>query len=386
MRYLFFLYRNLARKKLRTILTLFSIVTAFTIFGTLGSFNAVLNAGVELAGADRLVSVNKISFIQPMPYAYYQKVSAVEGVRRVTHANWFGGYFQDPRQVIPVFAVDGESYLDVYPEIVLDPEQKKVWLADRRGVIVGKKLADLYGWKPGDAVPLKSNIFKKAGGGAGWDFRLDGIFTGADPGFDTRFALFHYAYFNESLGSGRNNYIGWLITSVDDPAHSDVVAQRIDAMFANSPFETKTSSEEAFNKAFIAQIGDIGLIITAVVGAAFFTILLVAANTMALAIRERTREIAVMKTLGFPSPLMFRLVIMESLTMTLVGGALGLGLSWLAIAALTSALGGLLPNLSMPPEIVAGALGLMVALGLLAGILPAWQALRLNVVTALQRN
>ncbi len=379
------LRKNLTRKKLRSGLTLFSILTAFLILGVLVTFQSAMDAGVDFAGADRLVSVNKISFTQPMPYSYYRRVAAVEGVRNVTHANWFGGYYQDPRQFLAVFAVEAESYLDIYPEFILPEDQRESWLKDRMGAAVGKVLADQYGWKVGDTIPLKSNIFSQRDGSQSWDFNISAIITADDPAVDTRFFLLHYDYFNETK-SFRIDYLGWLIISVDDPAENEAVSQIIDTMFTNSPFETKTSSEAAFNKAFIEQIGDIGLIITSVVGAAFFTILLVAGNTMALAVKERSREIAVMKALGFSSPRLFRMVLAESLLMALAGGLPGLGLAWLLLGALSSQLGGFLPPLIMTSEVFLQALALMVGLGLLTGAIPAWSVLRLNVVTGLQRS
>lgn len=383
MSYLYLLWQNLARKKLRSAMTLFSIVTAFLIFGVLGSFQVALNAGVELAGADRLVVVNKISFIQPMPYSYYARTRAMDGVRNVTHANWFGGYFQDPRQVVPTFAVEAESYLDIYPELVIPEAHRENWLKNRRGALVGRAYASQFGWRVGDTVPLTSNIFTNKDGTQTWEVTVEGIADGNDPKIDTRFVLIHYDYFNKSLDFNSDT-VGWLIVSVDDPAMSETVARGIDEMNANSPFETRTSSEEAFNKAFLEQIGDLGLIISSVVGAAFFTILLVAGNSMALAVRERTREIGVMKALGFSSPGLFRMVLAESLLMAMAGGLSGLGLAVLAVGGLKSQIGAILPSLVVTSGVVTVAVALMVALGVLTGAIPAWHALRLNVVLALR--
>jgi len=254
MTYFKLLRKNLTRKKLRLSLTLFSIFTAFLIFGVLKTFNDALNVGVDLAGADRLVTINKISLIQPLPYSLYGKVKAIDGVETVTFANWFGGYYQDPRQAIGVFAIEAESYMRVYPEMVVPEDQKQAFLNDRRGALAGEQLAQQYGWKVGDVIPIQSNIYTNRDGSRTWEMKIDGIYTASSKRFDTLGLVFHYDYFNESRNFGTDT-IGWLIVKTKSPDVNETVSKAIDKMSENSPFETKTSSEEAFTQEFIKQIG-----------------------------------------------------------------------------------------------------------------------------------
>jgi putative ABC transport system permease protein len=321
----FYLVRkNLTRNKLRLVLNIFAIMIAFFLFGALGSIKSAFDAGVELSADDRLVVVNKISFTQTMPLAYVNKIKTIEGVQKVTWANWFGGYYQDPKKQAMTFAVDPESYLDVYPELTLPDEQRDAWFNNRQGVIVGQAMARNHGWKVSDKVPLSSNIFSHKEGGQTWEVVIEGIFSGKDAQTDTNFILMHHNYFFETQSYG-GEWIGWISLSTGNPDLNQQVATAIDEQFANSTAETETSTEAAFNKAFIEQIGDIGLILTSVILAAFFTILLIVGNTMMLSIRERTREIAVLKTLGFPAANVFRMVLSESLLLGIVGGVVGHG-------------------------------------------------------------
>jgi len=279
MTHLQLLRKNLTRKKLRLALTIFSIFTAFLIFGVLKTFDSALNAGVELSGADRLVTISKVSLIQPLPFAHYTKIKAIEGVENATHASWFGGYYQDPKNILAAFAVDAQSYLDIYPEILIPEDQRNAFMNNRRGALVGEALVKLFGWKVGDTLPLQSNIWTNQDGSHTWELQIEAIFTGKDDEIDTRAVMFHYDYFNESKTAAKDT-IGWLVIKTESPALNEAVSAAIDGQFENSPNETKTDTEEAFSKAFLEQFGNIGLIITSVVGAAFFTILLIAGNTM----------------------------------------------------------------------------------------------------------
>ncbi|MCX2778497.1 ABC transporter permease [Microbulbifer thermotolerans] len=381
----YLIYKNMMRKPLRLFLTCFSIFIAFLIFGTIITFKSALDAGVEMSADNRLVVFNRINFTVPLPESHFHKVAAVEGVRDVTHLNWFGGYYQEPANIISVMAVEPESYLDVYSDQLVPPEQREAWLRNRQGILVGQKLAEMYGWKIGDRVPISSNIFSHRDGGQTWDFVVEGIFHNADAQADTRMAVFHYKYFQETATFGGDT-IGWLTLTTEDASLNEQVAKTIDAMFANSPYETDTSTEKAFSKAFIEQIGNIGLIIFGVVFMAFFTILVVVGNTMALAIRERTGEIAVLKTLGFSSPRIFRMVLSESLLIALLGGLSGLAMAYFLLEGIKSTMGQFLPNLIMDGKIVIQAVGYMLLLGIVTGLLPALNALRLNIVTAFNRG
>ncbi len=382
---LYLIYKNMTRKPLRLFLTCFAIFVAFLIYGAITTLKSALDAGIDLAADNRLVVVNKINFTQPLPIAYAQKVAAVDGVENVTYANWFGGYYQEARNQIVAMAVEPESLLQVYErEIVLPPQQRAAWLGNRQGLIAGKNLAQRLGWKVGDRVPVSSNIFSHKDGGHTWDFVVEGIFTGSDPQHDTNSMYFHYKYFMETQSFG-GDWIGWITLTTVDPAQNQRIADEIDNGFANSQAETDTSTEAAFSKAFIEQIGNIGLIIFGVVFMAFFTILILVGNTMALAVRERTGEIAVLKTLGFAAPRIFKMVLTESLMIALIGGLAGLGAAWLIVEGAKATMAQFLPNLVMGQDIVLQAVGFMLLLGLVTGLLPALNALRLNIVTAFNR-
>ncbi|WP_445356430.1 ABC transporter permease [Microbulbifer sp. ANSA002] len=382
---LYLIYKNMTRKPLRLFLTCFAIFIAFLIFGAVTSLKSALNSSVELSADNRLVVFNRINFTQSLPISYFQKVAAVEGVKDVTHLNWFGGYYQEQSRQIVSLAVDPESYLRVYEEIVIPDEQKQAWFNNRQGALIGEKLAQIYGWKIGDRIPISSNIFTHKDGGYTWEFVVSGIFKGDTEQYDTRQMLFHYKYFMETQTFG-NDWIGWMALTTDDPSLNEKVAKTIDDSFANSQSETDTSTEKSFNKAFIEQIGNIGLIIFSVVFTAFFTILIVVGNTMALAIRERTGEIAVLKTLGFSSARIFRMVLSESLLIAFIGGLSGLAAAWLLVEGIKTFLARFLPNLILDGDIALQALFFMLLLGIITGLLPAFNALRLNIVSAFNRQ
>ncbi len=380
---LYLIFKNITRKKLRLTLTLFATFIAFMIYGVMTSFQSALDAGVELSADDRLVVVNKINFTQPLPIAYVNRIKPIEGVAGTSHLSWFGGYYQEPQNFMPMFAVEQDTLLEVYNEIVIPEEQKQAWLQNRQGLLVGEKAAQNFGWKVGDRVPVSSNIYSRKSGGQTWDFDIEAIYKGSDPKFDTSGVYFHFKYFDEARTFGQNT-IGFIAVRTTDSKLNEQVIAAIDDQFANSPFETETVPEKAFNKAFIEQIGNIGLIITFVVLAAFFIILVIVGNSMALAIRERTNEIAVMKTLGFKSGRIFIMVLGESLLISFMGGGLGL----LIASGLTAGISENIPQL--PPliidqPIVLESIGFMLLLGLVTGIIPAISALRLNIVTALSR-
>ena len=385
MRFLFLVWKNLfGRRRVRTIFTLLSVMVAFLLFGILMTIRAAFTMGVEVAGADRLMVMHKISIIMPLPISYEERVRSTKGVRDVTHATWFGGYYQDPKNFFPQMVVEPESWLRMYPEFVLPEDQKKAWFADRTGAIVGRTTAVRYGWKVGDRIPLQGTYMRHKDGSPTWEFTLDGIYDGDKPGVDTTQFFFHYQYLDEAR-QGFQGLVGWYVVRVDDPQQSADVAQRIDALFANSPYETKTSTEKAFVQSFANQVGNIGAIMTAVLAAVFFTILLVTANTMAQAIRERTGELAVLKTLGYSDALVVTLVLVESCLIALIGGAAGLGLA-VGFVRGGDPTGGLLPAFYLPPRDLTIGIVLVFALGLASGLLPGLQAMRLRIVDALRRT
>ena len=379
--------KNLFRRKLRAALMIVSILIAFMIFGVLAGFYRAFTAGEDRAAADRLITVNKINFTQPLPIAYFNRVRAVDGVRQVTHANWFGGYYQDPKNFLMTLAIEPATYFDMYrSELDIPPEQLQAFISDRSSAVIGESMARKWGWKVGDRVPVASNIFtQRSNGSHTWDFTIAGIVKGKAEQVSTDFLLFQYAYFDETRTFGKDT-IGWLILQTNSPENNDRVAKTIDAMFANSIAETSTDTEKAFGKAFAAQFGNIALIVFLVVGAAFVTILMIVGNTMALSIRERTREIGVLKTLGFSGPRILRMVLSESVLLALLGGLPGLAIAALITIALRASLANIAPAFAVSPVIALEGIALMIALGLFTGVIPALNAMRLKIATALGRG
>ncbi len=378
--------KNLFRRKLRAILLIVSILIAFAIFGVLAAFENAFNAGQEVAEADRLVVVNRINFTQPLPIAYFNRVRAFPGVRQATFANWFGGYFQDPKNILIAFAVEPETYLQVSAnDIDVAPEARQAFIRTRTGALVGEAMARKWGWKVGDHVPISSNIFSQKNGSHTWDMTIVGILTSKKPPIDTNFMLFQYDYFDETRSFGKDT-IGWMVLQTTSPALNDRVAEGIDAMFANSAYETSTDTEKAFNKAFIAQLGNIALIVTLVVGAAFVTILMIVGNTMVMAVRERTHEIGVLKTLGFSGARVLRLVLGETVLLAVLGGSCGLAVAAAVTMTLRRSLVQFVPGMSVTPGIVLTGVGFMLALGLATGLLPAINAWRLKIAAAMARG
>jgi putative ABC transport system permease protein len=379
-------WANLTRRKLRLVFTLLSIILAFLMFGMLDALRTSLSMSVNLTGADRLIALSKVSIIDSFPVSHYEKTRAVEGVSSVVHLNWFGGVYKEGTMQIPVFPMNVEEFFNVYPEVKITPEEFAAWKADRQGIVVGKVLAERYGWKKGDRIPIKSSIFRKANNSETWEFNVAAIYTVENSaGWDNQSAMFHYDYFNESLQFGRNE-IGWMTVKVKDPDQSEAIAKRIDALFANSSDETKTGTEKAFTKQFMEQIGSIGKILISVVFAVFFTMLLVTANTMAQSVRERTNEIGVLKTLGFSADAILRLVIGEALFLTIVGGLIGFGLAYLAVWRMQPMMKTYFPIFEIDSSTIITALVLMIALGVITGLWPAVSAMRLKITDALRRG
>lgn len=377
------LWANLGRKRSRMILTLASITVAFILFSLVEALQYALVGGVDLAGQDRLMSMHKVSFTQPLPRNYLERVRAVEGVRSAISLNWFGGYYKDERTQVFSYPVLGEEALhDVYPEIVVDPVQMNSWMTERTGALIGRAMADTMGWKVGDVIPIRSAIYFKKDGTNTWDMKIIGIFD--NPNGDTNGLYFHFDYFNESILNQDN--IGWIGLRLKDKNQAAQVAAKIDSMFANSSAETKTSTEKAFVQSFANQMGNISSIVTVIVVAVFFTMLLVTANSMAQSVRERTSEIGVMKTLGFSSARVTGLVLAESLLITFIGGLLGMLLGTLAVKGVAHAVKQFLPLMSVPPSAYLLGLICMTFLGVLSGALPGWQAWQLRITDALRRS
>jgi len=384
-KYLHLLWRNLMRRKVRTTFTFLSIVVAFFLFGLLMAVRNGFDAGIEIAGQNRLLTIHKVSIIQPLPIRYVEQIRGIPGVAAATHASWFGGVYQDPKNFFAQIAVDPAEYLRLYPELVLAEEQRERWIATRTGAVAGAALARRFGWEVGDKIPIQPTFWRpRDGGPATFTFDLVGVYEGATPDVDASQFFFQYDFLKERVGDP--GLVGWYVLEVEAPEHADQVAQAIDARFANSPAETKTTTEKAFMQGFAKQIGDTGAILMAIVAIVFFVILLIAGNTMAQAVRERTAELGVLKTLGFSDSGVLGLVLGEALLLTVVAGGLGLALVWLAAPGLRSLVETFLPVFYVPGEALAAGAGLAALLGLASGGIPAWLAMRLEIVDALRRR
>ena len=382
MKYFHLIWAALFRSKTRTSLTLLSVVAAFLLFGMLDSVRVAFNAGGQVTGANRMVTMSRLSITQMLPYSLDAQIRAVPNVKQAAFAAWFGGIYRDPKNFFANFSVS-PNYLDLYPEFKLPDAQKKAWLADQRGAIVGESLAKRHGWKIGDTIPLQATIFPTKGSN-NWQFTLRGIYVVEDPKQkgQENVLFFHWKYFDEA-----NDYVkgrvGWFIVQSANADGADRMAQAIDALSANSDHETKTQTEQAFNQSFAKQFADIGLIVTAIMGAVFFTLLLLTGNTMAQAVRERIPELAVLKTIGFSNRSVLWLVLAESILLVVLGGLIGLGISALIMPAVSAASGGAIQLPSLPGSTWAMGVGLAVLIGAVVGLLPALRGMRLNIVDAL---
>jgi putative ABC transport system permease protein len=377
MKFLPLILANLRRKKTRTVLTLGSFAVALFLFGLLATIQTAFNQGVEVAGVDRLVVRNKVSLIMPLPYAYRDRIAQIPGVRLVSFANWFGGYYQDPKNFFPQFAIETDTWHRMYPEFKIPSKEWADFVADREGCIIGRSTAEKYNFKIGDRVPIIASIW-----GGVWEFNVRGIYEGSRQEDDTTQFWFHWKYLEERRQYGKGT-VGWYMVKVDDPDDAPRVARVIDHKFANSPWETSAESERAFAAGFVKQMGNIQLLILSIGGVVFFTLLLVTGNTMAMSVRERTGELAVLKALGFSDGRVLGLILAEACTYALVGG--GFGLAAAKLLTLRGDPTGFLPVFYLAPEKMA--LGLLAAavVGVASGIIPAVIAMRLKIVEALRR-
>ena len=383
MKFLSLVIANLKRKKLRTVLTVLSAFIAFLLFGLLCALKEGLMGGVNIADADRLIVRHKVTLIQPLPESYEARIARIPGVDAVAVQSWFGGIYQDPKNFFATIPVKPETFLDVYREFKVPENQKQEWLRTRNGAIVGPATMKRFGWKIGDTVPLTSPIWGQPKDQSAWEFKIVGSYEATKKGADSTSFYFRHDYFDEGKVE-RKGLIGWATVRVKNPDQAAAVAKAIDTEFENSPYETKAEPEGAFAASFAQQVGDIGAIVAGVVSAVFFTILLVAGNTMSQAVRERIEEIGVLKAMGFTNALVLLLVLMESCFIAFLGGFLGLGLAWMI--ASSDPIPTIIPTLNLPHrDLLTGAL-FAVALGLIAGAVPAFQAMRLQIATALRRN
>lgn len=385
MKYFHLIWAALFRRKTRTFLTLASILAAFLLFGMLDGIRTTFDQlGRNADGAQRLQTSSRLSFMDSLPLSLQSRLERVDNIEAVTHANWFGGVYQNPKNQLFTFAV-ADNYLDLYPEMLVAPAEREAWMRTRTGILVGEAMMKRFGWKVGQKIPLQSNIFPNSDGTLNWAFDIVGTIKAKDGkggGFTDAVILMHYKYFEEST-SYVDGDVGWYISRVADVRRSDAAAKAIDALSVNSPHETKTMNEQAAMAAQLKQVADIGMIVGSIMGAVFFTLLLLTGNTMAQAVRERTSELAVLKTIGFTSASVLGMVLAESVLLVLIGGVLGLGLAAVLAPIVGAASGG---AINLPPigwRSWSLGLALMAGIGLLVGALPAMRAMRLNIVDAL---
>lgn len=388
MKYLHLVWASLFRRKTRTVLTLVSIIAAFLLFGLLDAVRtSFAQAGQSANGAARLQTGSKLSFIQLLPQSLQAQIGRVDGVKSVTYANWFGGAYQDPHNQVFSFAVP-PNYLDLYPEVAVTEAERKAFNETRTGALVGERLAQRFHWKVGDRVPLQSTIFPDRQGSKNWQFDIVGILHATDKksgGFFDQMFLLNWKYFDDTTPYNQGQ-VGWYVTRVADVNQADRIAKGIDALSANSDHETRTQTEQAATASWMKQLADIGLIVSSIMGAVFFTLLLLSGNTMMQAVRERTSEIAVLKTIGFSSRSVLAMVLAESVLLLVLGGIVGLALATVVIPAVSAGSGGMLNLPSVGASSWVLGLALMALIGVLVGALPAWNAMRLNIVDALARR
>ncbi len=381
MKYLRLILKNLLRKKTRLILTLGSFSMAILLFGVLSIVNHAFNSGLDFAKKDRLMVINRISIIRPLPFAYRDRILQVPGVKAITYANWFGASYQDGKDFFAQYAIDVDTYRNVYPEFQVADDRWKAFLADREGAIVGPDLARRFKWKVGDRIPLTKVIW---GSGNTWEFNIRGIYSTSRPDDDKTQFWLQEKYFDERRAFDKGT-VGWYIVKLDNADRAVSASSTIDTTFANSPYETKTETEAQFIAGWVKQAGNISLLMSIIGTIVFFTLLLVTGNTMAMSVRERVRELAVMKAIGFSNPFVLFLVLAESLIIAVVGAGIGLTLSKGSQLFMEAYLTRAVQNPYFSPTMAFEGVALALIVGVLAGLLPADFASRLRVVDALRR-
>ena len=384
MRYLPLLWAGLFRKKTRTILTLLSVIVAFLLLGLLHAVKVAFESGAESADAKRLLTTARYSIIEPLPIAHLRPIERVAGVVGVAYADWFGAKYQNESNAFPVFAVDPTRYLDMYPEFTIPREQREAFVKTRTGAVAGRRLVDRFGWTLGQKLPISSEIHPKADGDMNWAFDLVGILDADNPAQrgNTDVVLINVAYFDEARQTGKGK-TGWYIERIADPARARAISVEIDRLFVNSPDETKTQPEKEFAVGFAKQIGDMGALVTRILAAVFFTILILTGNAMAQSVRERIPELAILKTLGFSDGKVTALVLAEAGLLLLLGGGLGMVIAAALLPVLNGATGGRFPPLFVSADTWLLATAVAVTLALAVGLPPAMRARRLKIVDAL---
>jgi putative ABC transport system permease protein len=380
MKFLPLIFANLFRKKIRLLLTIGSFAVALFLFAFLGVVRDAFNRGADVAGADRLVVINRTSIINTLPLSYRDEILRIPGVKCITHNNWFGGVYQDEKNLFPQFVIDAQNQREVFPELIVPDDQWNVFLKDREGAVVGRQTMERFGWKIGDRIPIKTTLY----GGGSWEFNIDGVYHGSKATEDETQFWFQWDYFEERIPQSVKGQIGWYVMRVNNPDDSTRIAKTIDQDYLNSPNETRTETESAFAAGWVKQFGNIQFLIVTIGSVVFFTLLLVTGNTMAISIRERYPELAVLKSIGFSDRAVLGFVLGESLIIAVVG-CVGLLLAMLAVPALARVMAGMLPSLILSPGILIFGFIVALAVGIVSAIIPGVNAMRLRVVDALRR-
>jgi putative ABC transport system permease protein len=375
------IWANITRKKVRLMLTIGSFAVALVLFAFLAVVRDAFNRGADVAGADRLVVINRTSIINLIPLSYRDKILRIPGVTYVTHNNWFGGIYQEEKNFFPQFVIDPQNQREVFPELIVPDDQWKAFLNDRQGAIAGAKTAERFHWKIGDRIPIKTTLY----GGGAWEFNLVGIYHGKRPQDDETQFWFQWDYFEEKIPQAIKGQIGWYVLRVQNPDDSPRIAKAIDEEFANSPNETKTQTESAFAANWVKQFGNIQKLILSIGTVVFFTLILVTGNTMAISVRERTGELAVFKAIGYSDKFVLFFVLAEAVIIAIIGATVGVVLALTLIPKLAEKLSGLLPSIVLSPGMLVFGVVIAVFTGLLSGLLPGIGAMQLRVVNALRR-
>lgn len=377
------LFKNAFRRKLRTILTLLSIAVAIMAFGLLRTVLSAWYSGVESSSTTRLITRNAVSLIFPLPLAYKDRIRQVDGVTSVSYGSWFGGVYIDRKNFFPNFAVEPNSYLNLYPEYLLSPDQRQAFLRDRRGAAAGRKLASRFGWKVGDPVPLQGTIFP-----GNWEFVLRAVYRGREESVDETQFLFHWDYLNETLkkrSPSLADRVGFYMIGIDHPGRAAAVGQEIDGLFKNSLAETLTETEKAFQLSFVSMSQAIIAAIQAVSFVVIGIIIAVVANTMSMAARERLWEYAVLKTLGFGGRHIAALILGESLFISLLGGALGVAVTFPAAYLFKQNMSLYLPVFKVTESTILLDLAACISVGALSAVVPAWRSVHVRIAEGLRR-
>lgn len=378
MKYLRLVFANLGRHKWRTLLTTAGISLALFLFASLRTVVTTIAATAQWGGARRLVTTNATGIVFALPLNYAERLRAVPGVTAVTWANWFGGRYGDNKRFFGQFAVDAESYLAMYPEMTVPEDQRQAFFREKSSAIVGKRLLDVFGWKVGQDVTIQGTIFP-----GDWTFTIRGVYTPTDKVLNDDMMIFRHDYLDEKIG--RAGIAGWYVVQIDNPDNAGRVAKAIDDLFRNSSSPTKTGTEQAFNASFATMWGNVSLLMGTIGLAVVFAILMVTANAMMMSSRERTREVAVLKSIGFPDRVLFGVVMAEAAVITLVGAAVGLGVAKFLYRAANFNAAGFLPGFDVTTSTLVLGAGIALLLMLASGLVPAIQAARQPIIVALRR-